>query len=155
MAGRFVAGDLPAYYFDELSVGMSAEYRRPISDDDIPQFAAVSGDVHPLHLDDDFAPGTVFKGRVVHGRYTAAMIPTTIGPRMPGPGCMSVSRTLRCRAPVRPGDEVVARATIERLLPAKRRALFRTVCRVGETVVVDGEARIQVPGRPAAGAQAG
>ena len=66
---------------------------------------------------------------------------------MPGPGCIYLSQTLRFTAPVRPGDEVVARAVVDRLIPERRRAEFETTCSVGERVVLSGRALAQVPSR--------
>lgn len=138
---------LTAYDYEDLRIGMSAEYRRVISQDDVRAFADVSGDVNPLHFDEAFAAKTIFKAPIVHGMYTAAMISTVIGTRMPGPGCIYVTQTLQFKAPVRAGDEVVARVTVMELIPEKQRVSFRTVCAVGETLVVDGDALIQVPSR--------
>lgn len=133
------------YAFEDLEVGMSAEYRRVITDADIEVFAEVSGDINPLHLNDEFAGDTIFKGRIAHGMHTAAMISTVIGTKLPGPGCIYVSQSLRFIAPVRPNDEVVARAVVTELFPDKRRVLLSTPCLVGETVVLEGEALIQLP----------
>ncbi len=135
------------YRFEDLAVGMTARFARVIGDDAVRQFAEISGDDNPLHLDDDYAAGTFFKGRVAHGMCTAALISTVLGTRLPGPGCVYLSQNLRFMAPVRPGDEVVATATVSDLMPEKNRAKFQTVCTVGDRVVVDGEALIQVPSR--------
>ncbi len=139
--------DLTSYCFEDLEVGMRGEYRRRISQADVELFAEVSGDVNPLHLDAAFAGRTMFEGRIVHGMYTAAMISTVIGTRLPGPGCVYMGQNLRFLAPVRAGDEVVASAEVVELIAAKRRARLETLCRVGETVVVSGEALILVPTR--------
>lgn len=139
--------DQPVTYFEDLREGMSAEYRRVVTQRDVELFAQVSGDDNPLHLDEDYAKGTVFKGRIAHGLLTASYISTVIGTRMPGPGCIYVSQTFRFKAPVRAGDEVVARVVVTELHPEKSRATFRTTCSVGERTVLDGEALIQVPSR--------
>ena len=138
---------LTSYYFEELEVGMRAEYCRRISQADVMRFAEVSGDVNPLHLDAAFAGRSMFEGRIVHGMYTAAMISTVIGTQLPGPGCVYMSQDLRFLAPVRAGDEVVARAVVVELFHEKRRARLETLCHVGETVVLSGEALILVPSR--------
>lgn len=141
------ADGLTSYCFEDLEVGMRGEYRRRISQADVEHFAEVSGDVNPLHLDAAFAERTMFKGCIVHGMYSAAMISTVIGTRLPGPGCIYMSQDLRFLAPVRVGDEVVASATVVELLHAKHRARMETLCQVGEIEVVRGEALILVPTR--------
>ena len=138
---------LTSYCFEELEVGMRAEYRRVISREDVAQFAEVSGDVNPLHLDPEFAGRTMFEGTIVHGMYGAGMISAVIGTRLPGPGCVYMSQSLRFLAPVRAGDEMVASATVVELFPEKHRTRLETQCHVGETKVISGEALILVPTR--------
>ncbi len=145
---------LTSYCFEDLEVGLRGEYRRVITQADVELFAQVSGDNNPLHLDEAFAGSTMFEGRIVHGMYTAAMISAVIGTRMPGPGCIYMSQSLRFLAPVRAGDEVMASVTVAELLPAKRRAKMNTECRVGEKVVLAGDALILVPSREQMGALA-
>ena len=138
---------LTSHCFEDLEVGMRGEYRRRISQADVEHFAEVSGDVNPLHLDAAFAERTMFKGPIVHGMYTAAMISTVIGTRLPGPGCIYMSQNLRFLAPVRVGEEVIASATVVELIHGKHRARLETLCQVGDIEVVRGEALILVPTR--------
>ena len=135
------------YCFEELTIGMSAEYRRIVGDAEMRLFADLTGDTNPLHFDDDFAERSLFKGRVVHGMCTASLISTVIGTRLPGPGCVYLSQSLRFTAPVRPGDEIVARAVVDRLIPERYRVEFETTCSVGERIVLSGRALTQVPSR--------
>jgi 3-hydroxybutyryl-CoA dehydratase len=135
------------YYFEDLAIGMSADFRRVIGDEEMRLFADLTGDTNPLHFDDDFAERSRFGGRIVHGMCTAALISTVIGTRLPGPGCIYLSQTLRFTAPVRPGDEIVARAVVDRLIPERRRVEFETTCSVGDQIVLAGRALAQVPSR--------
>ncbi len=137
----------PVYYFEDLELGMSAEYGRVIDNSEMRLFADLTGDTNPLHFDDDFARQFAFGGRVVHGMCTASLISTVIGTRLPGPGCIYISQTLRFTAPVLPGDRVVARAVLDKLIPERKRAEFDTECRVGERTVLVGRAVTQVPSR--------
>ena len=137
----------PGYYFEDLAIGMSADFRRVIGDEEMRLFADLTGDTNPLHFDDDFAERSRFGGRIVHGMCTAALISTVIGTRLPGPGCIYLSQTLRFTAPVRPGDEIVARAVVDRLIPERRRVEFETTCSVGDQIVLAGRALAQVPSR--------
>ncbi len=138
---------LTSYCFEELEVGMCAEYRRQINEVDVVQFAEVSGDINPLHLDRKFAGRTMFRGKIVHGMFGAGMISAVIGTRLPGPGCVYLNQSLRFLAPVRAGDEMVASARLVELFPKKHHARFETQCHVGETLVIAGEALILVPKR--------
>lgn len=140
--------ELNGYFFEDLEPGMSAIFSRTVSEADILMFAGVSGDTNPVHLDAEYAASTMFGGRIAHGMLSAGFISAVFGTRMPGPGCIYLSQSLKFKAPVKIGDTVVAKVTVTELKPAKRRAVFSTVCTVGETVVLDGEAELMVPARP-------
>ncbi|MBT0961082.1 MaoC family dehydratase [Denitromonas iodatirespirans] len=133
--------------FEDLTVGMSAAYGHTVTEADILLFAGVSGDTNPVHMNEELAAASMFGGRIAHGMLSASFISTVFGTRLPGPGCIYLSQTLKFKAPVRIGDTVVARVTVKSLTPEKRKALFDTVCTVGETVVLTGEAEIMVPKR--------
>ena len=135
------------YYLEDLKVGMSTSYGRTVTETDIANFAGVSGDTNPLHLNAEFAANTRFKQRIAHGMLSAAYISTLIGTRLPGPGCLYISQTLRFTAPVRIGDTVIATATVTDIDTARRRVKLSTVCRVGDIVVVDGEAETLLESR--------
>jgi len=135
------------YQFEELSEGMSAAFARTVTEADILAFAGVSGDTNPVHLNEELASATMFGGRIAHGMLSASYISTVFGTKLPGPGCIYLSQSLKFKAPVKIGDTVVARVTVKSLIPEKRKALFDTVCTVGDKVVLSGEAEIMVPAR--------
>jgi 3-hydroxybutyryl-CoA dehydratase len=135
------------YLLDELSVGMTDAYEHVVTEQDVVQFAEISGDHNPVHLDEDYARTTRFKGRIVHGMLSASFLSTAIASRLPGPGTIYLTQNLTFRAPVRIGDRVEARVTITDIIREKARVVLRTVCRVGETVVIDGDALVIVPAR--------
>jgi 3-hydroxybutyryl-CoA dehydratase len=138
---------LHGLYFDELSVGQSAEITRVVGAGDIEAFAAVSGDVNPVHLDEAYAKATPFGGRIAHGMLAAAYISAVLGNKLPGPGAIYLSQSLRFRRPVKIGDQVTARVTVKTLDAAKAHATLETLCQVGGKTVVDSEALIMVPQR--------
>jgi len=132
---------------EDLAVGQAAELSRTVAAADLDAFAAISGDDNPLHLDEEYAATTPFKGRIAHGMLAAGYISAVIGTRLPGPGAIYVSQTLRFRRPVRIGDKVTARVEITALDQTRSRATLATVCRVNGKVVVEGEAEVIVPRR--------
>ncbi len=140
--------ELHGYYLEDLSVGMTGIFAKTVTEADIVMFAGVSGDTNPVHINQEFAEGSMFKGRIAHGMLSASFISTVVGTRLPGPGCIYINQSLRFRAPVKAGDTVVARATVKEILPERRRVVLTTVCSVGETVVIDGEATMMVANRP-------
>jgi 3-hydroxybutyryl-CoA dehydratase len=136
-------------YFDELSVGQSAEMNRVVGSGDIEAFAQVSGDNNPVHLDDAYAKATTFGERIAHGMLSAAYISAVLGTRLPGPGAIYLSQSLRFRRPVRIGDLVTARVTVKAMDSAKGHVTLQTVCEVNGKTVVDGEALVIAPRRTA------
>jgi len=138
-------------FFEDLSVGDSAEITRTVTQEVIEAFAAVSTDSNPVHLDAAYAEGTPFKGRIAHGMLSGAYISAVIGMQLPGPGTIYLSQSLRFRRPVRPGDEVTARVTVEALDPKRGEVTLSTVCEVAGKRVVEGEAVVLAPRREAAG----
>ena len=138
------------YYIDELKPGMSESFEKTVTERDIELFGEVSGDMNPVHFDEEFARKTIFRGRIAHGVLCLSFISTVLGTKMPGPGTIFMNATSRFKAPVRIGDKVSTVCTVREVMPEKRRALFDCVCKVGDTVAVEGEALVMVPGRPKA-----
>lgn len=141
--------ELHGFFFEDLSVGQTAIVARTVTEADIVLFAGISGDTNPVHINEEFAAGTMFSGRIAHGMLTASFISTVIGTRLPGPGSIYLSQSLRFKAPVRVGDTLRARATVVELFPDKRRASLATVVTVRDKIVLEGEALVLVPLRAA------
>jgi len=129
---------------EDLEIGQSATYERTVTDADIVKFAEISGDDNPVHLDEEFAAKTLFKGRIAHGMLAASFISTTVGTKLPGYGAIYISQSLRFKAPVRIGDAVVTTATVKAINAERKRVTMETVCSVGGTVVVEGEAELML-----------
>ena len=138
------------YYIDQLQPGMSASTAKTITDADIVLFAAVSTDVNPAHLNEEYCKTTPFGGRIAHGMLSAGFISAVLANQLPGPGTIYLSQTLRFKAPVRPGDTVKATLTVKEVIAEKNRVTLDTVCTVGDTVVIEGECLVMPPKRPAA-----
>lgn len=136
------------FYFDELTVGQTAETSRVVGAADIEAFAEVSGDHNPVHLDEAYAKTTTFGERIAHGMLSASFISAVIAGKLPGQGAIYLSQSLRFRRPVKIGDLVVARATVKSLDEAKAHVVLDTVCEVNGKTVIDGEALIIAPRRP-------
>ena len=142
-----MAGDarVQGLFFEDLSVGQSAETIKVVTANDVEAFAAVSGDTNPVHLDEAYARTTTFQTRIAHGMLSGAYISAVIGTKLPGPGSIYLSQSMRFRRPVKLGDAVVTRVTIQALDEARGHATLATLCQVNGKTVVDGEAVIMVP----------
>lgn len=130
--------------FEDLAVGQSATFRKTITEADILLFCAVSGDTNPVHIDAEAAQQSQFGERIAHGMLSASLISTVLGTRLPGPGTIYLSQTLKFRAPVRIGQTVTARAEVTALDPARKRATLATACLVEGKAVLEGEAVVMV-----------
>jgi 3-hydroxybutyryl-CoA dehydratase len=139
--------ELGGYDIDDLDIGMSATFAKTITEADIVLFAAASGDNNALHINEEFARTTQFKGRIAHGMLSASVISAAIAGRLPGPGTIYMSQNLRFMAPVRPGDTVHATVTVKELIPEKCRAWLSTVCTVKSKIVIDGVALVMITSR--------
>ena len=139
--------DQQGYFIEDLTVGMAEEVSNVVTEAMIEQFAAVSGDDNPIHLDEAYAASTQFKGRIAHGMLGASFISAVIGTSLPGPGAIYMSQNLKFRAPVRIGDVVVTRAEISEINLEKKRVTLRTICAVSGKAVIEGEALVMVPSR--------
>lgn len=136
-------------FFEDLTVGQSAEITRVVESRDLTAFAEVSGDTNPVHLDEDYAKTTPFQGRIAHGMLSAAYISAVLGTRLPGPGAIYLTQTLKFRRPVKIGDAVTAKVSVAALDERRAHATLSTVCIVDGRTVVEGEAVVMVPRRPA------
>ena len=130
---------------EELAVGMERSLRKVVTDRDIQLFAEVSTDRNPVHLDDAYAQDTIFQGRIAHGMLTAGLISAVIGEQLPGHGTVYLGQNLKFMAPVRPGDMVEAVVRVMGIDHARRRVTLETFCRVGDTIVLKGEALVLAP----------
>ena len=131
--------------FEDLSVGMKETYLKEVKASDVVGFAELTGDRNPIHLSEHFAAKTQFGKRIAHGLYTASLISAVLGTRLPGPGAIYVSQTLNFHAPVRIGDQVDVTVTVAELIPERQRARLTCTCKVGDEIVLDGEALVKVP----------
>ncbi len=135
------------FFFEDLQIGQRASLGKTISEADILMFAAVSLDTNPIHLDAEAAKQSIFGERIAHGMLSASLISALLGTRLPGPGSIYMRQGLRFLAPVRIGDTVRATVEVVSLNPEKKRATLKTTCMVGDELVIEGEAYVQVPSR--------
>lgn len=141
------AGTPTGAFFEDIEEGQGARFTKVISEQDILDFARISGDTNPVHLDERYAGSTRFGGRIAHGVLSAGLISAVFGTILPGPGAIFVAKSMRFKAPVRPGDEVTATVTVIGKQPEKKFVEFETACLVDGKPVLVGEATLMVPSR--------
>lgn len=131
--------------YDELSVGDQASLSHAVTERDLILFATVSGDVNPVHLDEEFAAATPFKGRIAHGMLSGALISAAIACELPGPGTIYIGQEMSFLRPVRLGDDIRIELEVIEKLPKNRvRIATRVVNQEGKKVV-DGVATVMAP----------
>ena len=99
--------------FNDLSVGQQASFTKTITEADLSHFVAITGDVNPLHVDQEFAKDTFFGSRIAHGMLSASLFSTLVGMKLPGLGAIYRSQTLEFLKPVRIGDTITAIFEVE------------------------------------------
>jgi 3-hydroxybutyryl-CoA dehydratase len=131
---------------DQLRVGQVHETSVAITEEMIERFAQATGDHNPIHVDEDYAKGTIFKARVAHGMLQAGILSGVLGTRFPGVGTIYLSQTLKFLKPVFIGDHITFRLKVVELLKEKNRIRLETVCinQKGETTLT-GDALVMPP----------
>ena len=135
--------ELNGHDVEDMHVGMTATFAKTITEADIVLFAGASGDNNAMHINEEFAATTPFKGRIAHGMLSASVISAAIANKLPGPGTIYMKQSLEFRAPVRAGDTVHATVTVREMYEEKKRVRLETICTVRGTVVITGEALVK------------
>jgi phosphate acetyltransferase/phosphate butyryltransferase len=129
--------------FDEIVVGDSASIERTLTAADIQLFAAMSGDINPQHIDGEFAESTRFHGVIAHGMWGAALISAVLGTRLPGPGTVYASQTLKFHGPIRVGDTLRISVTVTSRDETNRLVVLDCNCtNQNGLTVISGEATV-------------
>ena len=127
--------------FADLKIGDKASMSKTVSEFDIYNFAGVTGDFNPIHIDAEYAKTTIFKERIAHGMLSAGFISAVIGTGLPGANSIYMGQELRFLAPVKIGDTVTATVEVIELIAAKSRVILRTtVTNQDGVLVTDGKA---------------
>lgn len=137
------------YCIEDLEIGMEASFEKEVTEALINSYAELSGDTNPVHIDEEFAKTTRFKGRIAHGLLSASFLSTVLGTKLPGPGSIYLHQDLVFRAPVRIGDVVIASVKVEKINFHRRVVTLSCSCKVNNRVVIGGEAVMMVPTREA------
>src|ERR1700722_20063406 len=104
---------MPSVYLDELKPGMSASCEHTVTERDIQLFGEATGDMNPVHFDEEYARKTVFRGRGAHGVLSIGFMSAVLGNQLPGPGSIFMSASTIFKAPVRIGDTVLTVCTVK------------------------------------------
>lgn len=142
---RTVMGDM-RYTIEELKVGQKESFGKTITESDVYEFAGVTGDMNPAHINEAYAAGTFFKTRIAHGMLSAGLISAALSGKLPGPGTIYLGQTLSFLSPVHFGDTITATVEVIELQPWKNIAKLRTTCvNQDGQCVIEGVATVKPP----------
>src|SRR4051794_22413728 len=127
------------------TVGQKVTEEFRVSETTLDAFGTASTDRNPVHFDESYASQTPFGGRIAHGMLTASFVSAVLGNTLPGPGTIYLSQSLKFRAPVRIGDTVRVEVEVLDYDDERRGTRLATRAYVGETLVLDGEAKAIAP----------
>jgi 3-hydroxybutyryl-CoA dehydratase len=127
--------------YEDIQIGDTAEFSKTITEYDVYAYAGITGDFNPVHINEEFAKESMFKGRIVHGMLTASFISTVLGTKLPAENTIYLSQNVKFLAPVKFGDTITAKVEVIEKRDDKHIIKLRTtvVNQRGE-MVVDGEA---------------
>lgn len=127
-----------------LEIGQSASISKVFTEEEVENFASLSEDRNPVHLDEEFAKSSIFGQRIVHGMLVASLFSGLLGEKLPGKGTIYLGQSLNFTAPVSIGEEITATVEIINIRDDKPIVTLRTWCvdSKGNTVI-NGEAVVK------------
>jgi len=131
---------------DQIKIGDVSEFSKTVTEADVYQYAGITGDFNPAHINEVYAGKTFFKKRIAHGLLSAGFISAVIGTQLPGPGSIYIRQELKFRAPVYFDDTITARVEVTDRNLEKNRVTLQTTCtNQDDRTVLEGEALISPP----------
>jgi 3-hydroxybutyryl-CoA dehydratase len=129
----------------DFHIGQSEEYIKTFTEDDVEGYASITGDYNYIHMDEEKAKKSFFKGRIVHGQLVGGLISALLGTKLPGGGNIYLEQSFEFLKPVRIGDTIKAKAIITEINEKKKILIFDTFClNDKEEVVLQGKAKVLV-----------
>lgn len=129
----------------EIKSGDYVEIKKKMTIKMVKNFAKISEDFNPVHLDKKYALKSRYKGQIIHGLMAASLFSGLFGTKLPGEGCVYKSQNIRFKRAVYINDIVTAKVQVNFVDMRKKVIKFRTQCFVNNKVVIDGESEIFIP----------
>ena len=131
--------------FEEIKVGDTAFFEKEVDDSLVRQFADLSGDYNPLHMDESYAANTPFGGRMAHGMLLGSFFSALVGMLCPGERSLYLSQTLNFKQPAKIGAKVRVEGKVSAKSDALKVITMATIIQdASGTVLIEGEARVKV-----------
>mgnify|MGYP001485144830 CR=1 FL=1 len=105
--------DLPSELtFEEIEIGLTKKFNITITQSMVNDFAKLSGDFNPLHVNEEYAKSTEFQNKVVHGMLLASFLSRMVGMYLPGKHALYASQSLEFQNPCFIGDKIIVSSII-------------------------------------------
>ena len=128
-----------------FEIGQEYELEVTVTDQEVRQFAELTGDKNRIHLDEAYAATTPFKHRIAHGALLNGFISAALGMGMPGEGTIYLGENIDYKAPVYIGDTLRIHLRIQELQPKNGAVIGVSVTNQQGVVVAEGEAHVKLP----------
>lgn len=132
--------------YSDIQVGAVYTFERIFSEKDLAEFARLTGDFNPLHVDREFGAKSKFKQNIVHGMLAGSLFSTLVGMHCPGENSIYLSQTLKFKNPIFPGDKLIVKGTVVNKNDSIRMVTLKTEIFVKDVAVISGEAKVVVSG---------
>lgn len=132
------------FSINEIKVGDSASFSRVFTEKDVEDFAKLSGDMNPLHTDENYASKTKFKKKLVHGMLVGSLCSALVGMHIPGKRCLYLSQTLYFKNPVYINDKVTVYGVVKSKSVSTGILEISISIKKGDEIAVEGEAHVQL-----------
>ena len=136
--------DIPSNFtFDSIQIGHKKNFSQTITKSLIDDFAKISGDFNPLHMDDVYASGTIFEKRVCHGMLLASFFSKLIGMYLPGKNALYFSQSLQFKSPCFIDDRIIVEGEVlDKSNSTKIITVKTTIQKDSGISLVDGQAKV-------------
>ena len=137
--------DITDYKFDQIDLGLKKEFTVKITESMIADFAKISGDYNPLHMDEKYAKSTTFKNRICHGMLLATFFSRLIGMYLPGKHALYFSQSLNFQNPCFVNDVITIKGeVIDKSVATHLITIKTSIYNQERTCLLDGVAKVVV-----------
>ena len=130
---------------EEIEIGQKRKFSVKINESQVNEFAKISGDYNPLHMDEQYAKSTKFGNRICHGMLLGSFFSKMVGMYLPGKNALYFSQTLNFKLPCFINDEVAVEAEVlEKSLSSRMLTIKTAIYNKDGKCLVDGIAKVMV-----------
>ncbi len=130
---------------ENIKAGDKVSITKSFSEDDVMQFAKLSSDDNPIHVDAEYAKSSVFRQRIVHGMLVASLFSAILGTKLPGIGAVYLGQSLSFKKPIVLDEEVTAVVEVMHIREDKPIITLKTECfNSNGEIAIEGEAIVKV-----------